>query len=210
MNNMSPLCVKHGWIKLASGRNGLPPAKKALAGPLSITLPHRVAEYLPPSEPSALAYGLDLRRGERFLLDIDLHSAEPLTLFVDLFRVGEHGMPQRIVSLKPGDRRLEFEPDEDNMFILRLQPELLRGGRVTLTQRVQAALMFPVPGRGRSNIHSFFGAARQSGDREHQGIDIFAARGTPAVAAADALVTSAPFWRTSGRAPGSSNRAVDE
>jgi murein DD-endopeptidase MepM/ murein hydrolase activator NlpD len=174
----------------ALGAEWIAAGEKALAGPRIITLPHRAAEYLPPSEPSALAYRLDLRRGERFLLDIDLHSAEHLTLFVDLFRVGEHGTPQRIVSLKPGDRRLEFEPDEDHTFILRLQPELLRGGRVTLTQRVQAALMFPVPGHSRSNIQSFFGAARQSGDREHQGIDIFAARGTPAVAAADALVTS--------------------
>jgi hypothetical protein len=79
MNNYVAALREARLDQTALGAEWIAAGKKALAGPRIITLPHRAAEYLPPSEPSALAYALDLRRGERFLLDIDLHSAEPLT-----------------------------------------------------------------------------------------------------------------------------------
>ena len=179
-----------GLDQTALGTEWIAAGERALTAPRPITLPYREAEYLPTSTPVALGYRLELRRGQRFVLEIDLHSTEPVKLFVDLFRVDPQGATRRTVSLEPGDQRLEFEPDEDDSFVLRLQPELLRGGRVTLTHRLQAALMFPVPGYGRPAVLSFFGGARHDGEREHEGIDIFAPRGTPAVAVADSLVTS--------------------
>src|SRR5690606_2218594 len=46
----------------------------------------------------------------------------------------------------------------------------------------------PVAASARQHIGSFFGDARDGGGRQHEGIDIFAARHTPVVAAADGVV----------------------
>jgi hypothetical protein len=51
-------------------------------------------------------------------------------------------------------------------------------------------LRVPVEGAGRPDIQSFFLAPRDGGQRDHHGVDIFARRGTPVVAAAGGIVTS--------------------
>jgi len=86
--------------------------------------------------------------------------------------------------------QFEFEPELDGTFVLRLQPELLRGGRFTITQETRATLTFPIEGREGQRIASSFGDPRDAGGREHQGIDIFAPRGTRVVAAAEGRVSS--------------------
>jgi hypothetical protein len=50
-------------------------------------------------------------------------------------------------------------------------------------------LVFPVSG-ARSNIGSFFGDSRSGGKRKHEGIDIFAKKGTPVVAVCDGYITA--------------------
>ena len=47
---------------------------------------------------------------------------------------------------------------------------------------------FPVSGKGNRDIWSFFGDPRDGGKRKHKGIDIFARRGTPVMAAIDGVI----------------------
>jgi murein DD-endopeptidase MepM/ murein hydrolase activator NlpD len=51
------------------------------------------------------------------------------------------------------------------------------------------SLVFPVTGK-RSVIGSFWGAVRDGGRRKHEGIDIFARKGTPVVAICDGFIVS--------------------
>ena len=71
-----------------------------------------------------------------------------------------------------------------------MQPELLRGGKFVLTLRTEPILAFPVEGGTNRSIQSYFGAVRDGGRRDHHGIDIFAKRGTPVIAATDGVVRS--------------------
>jgi SH3-like domain-containing protein len=84
---------------------------------------------------------------------------------------------------------ITYTVKENLTYLLRLQPELLRSGSYTVSIISQPSLGFPVQGKGNEAIQSLWGAARDNGARRHEGVDIFAKRGTPAIAAAKGIVT---------------------
>ena len=95
-------------------------------------------------------------------------------------------------SLPPPIRRaatFSYLADDDGQHLLRVQPELLRTGRYTLRIQREPSLAFPVHGKNDVAVGSFWGVDRDAGARRHEGIDIFAKRGTPVVAAAAGLIT---------------------
>jgi murein DD-endopeptidase MepM/ murein hydrolase activator NlpD len=51
------------------------------------------------------------------------------------------------------------------------------------------SLTFPVAGK-KAKVGSFWGAERDGGKRKHEGIDIFAKKGTPVVAVCDGIIVS--------------------
>jgi murein DD-endopeptidase MepM/ murein hydrolase activator NlpD len=164
--------------------------RRAVETPRAISIPHRGAERFRPDAASAVAYRVELRRGQVYRLALARESSTVAKLFIDVFRIVPGAPPQRVAGAGPPSRHFSFEPGEDDTFVVRIQPELLSTGEILIAHTRRAALLFPVPGSGRRNIQSLFGASRSSGRREHQGIDIFAPRGTPVVAAADGWISS--------------------
>src|SRR5207237_4697601 len=91
------------------------------------------------------------------------------------------------------------DADEDGAFLVRLQPELLRAVRYEVAVEAGASLGFPVAGRDARATESFWGDSRDAGARRHEGIDIFAPRGTPAVAAVTGIITRVDDTKIGGR-----------
>jgi murein DD-endopeptidase MepM/ murein hydrolase activator NlpD len=132
---------------------------------------------------------------------LDVADARPsdLRLFLDLFFAPDSATPLRLVaSADSTGWALEYVALRPGRYVLRVQPELLRGGRVSLTLTARASLGFPVAGRDMAAIRSRFGATRDAGRREHEGVDIFAPRGTPVVAAAAGRVSRVQTSRLGG------------
>lgn len=180
-----------GLDRSALGQDWIAAATRALDRPHPVTLPARESGYFAPGEADATAYSITLRRGERLAVDIVTEASAPLVLFVDLYTVtGDSTRSLRhTASADSGRTALEYEAKVDGEFVIRVQPELLRGGRYTLTLRTAGSLAFPVAGRDSRAVQSFFGADRDGGRRRHHGVDAFAPKGTPVVAAADGHVT---------------------
>ena len=179
-----------GLDSTAIGSSWLTAADSAIRRPVVVGLPFRETGYLAPTEPRAVGYLLSLRRGEKLAVKLDVSDSAAMQLFVDLFehpRDSTEG-PDHVATVDPAARAREYEARRDGDFLLRIQPELLRGGQYTLTLESGPSLAFPVSGRDSRAAQSFFGAARDGGRREHHGIDIFAPRGTPVVAAAPGIV----------------------
>ncbi len=168
----------------ALARDWLAAADAALSRPLAVTLPMRESGYFAADSPAATAYQLELQRGRRFSMEVTFDSVETAQLFVDLFEARPDAAPRRIASLTEG-ATLAVDVPRDGTYIIRIQPELLRSGRYTAVQRTLASLPFPVKGLDAGAVQSEFGAARDAGRREHEGIDIFAPRNTPVVAVVD-------------------------
>lgn len=179
-NALSETALARDWLRAAD---------TALAQPLALSLPMHESGYFAADHPSAVAYRLELRRGRRLSVEIAFESADGARLFVDVFEAAADQAPARIASLTEGST-LALDVPRDGAYLLRVQPELLRGGRYTVVQRTLASLPFPVKGLTARAVQSEFGAARDAGRREHEGVDIFAPRDTPVVAVASGVARS--------------------
>ncbi len=178
-----------GLAETALGRDWLKAADAAVASPVAVSPPFQEEGFITAEEPAALAYLVSVPRGRRLTAEVTLTSAEGTRVFVDLFRVADdEGDPLRpILSTDSVPGSFVHEPWRGGDFILRLQPELLRGGQFRVTLRLEAQLAFPVDGYNMYAVQSIFGADRDGGRRSHDGVDIFARRGTPVLAASPGI-----------------------
>src|SRR5688572_2066495 len=164
--------------------------ERALRDVPLVTSPHEEQGYLEPAEPSAIAFRVRVRRGQEVSLQLELPGDTSTTLFLDAWTLDAESADafDLVESADSGQRLLRLTPRREGEIIFRAQPELLRGGRFTATLRLAPTLAFPVKPGTERDIGSRFGAPRDAGARSHHGIDIFARRGTPVVAAAAGVV----------------------
>jgi len=192
----------------ALGRDWIAASEAALRQPAEVSSPFRESGYFDESVATAIGYVFLVSGGQRIDAEVVLQSHKPLRVFMDLFRLVDDD-PQDPVHVASGAmlieprrgpdpegapesrRQLRFEPLRDGTYILRIQPELLRSAGYTVGLKTDASLAFPVAGRTARSIWSRFGAEREGGRRSHRGVDIFADRGTPVLAAADGVVNRA-------------------
>ncbi|HUQ82505.1 MAG TPA: peptidoglycan DD-metalloendopeptidase family protein [Gemmatimonadaceae bacterium] len=184
-----------GLEKTALARDWLSVAESSIRKPLAVSLPFKEAGYFASSEARAVGYAVRLRDGQRLSVVAET-TGQPLAIFLDLFeQTGDSAKPLDLVAsmdttIAPARARLEHEARRDGVYVLRVQPELLRSGGYTITASTEPSLAFPVSGKDSRAVKSFFGADRDAGARQHHGIDIFASRGTPVLAAARGTVRS--------------------
>jgi murein DD-endopeptidase MepM/ murein hydrolase activator NlpD/SH3-like domain-containing protein len=189
-----------GLRETALGRDWEGASREALFSPLAMDAPYLEEGFFSPREARALGYRFPLVRGQRLRVTVQLETPDSTRLFVDLFRAAPDSTraPAPVLSGEDGGE-LVFEPRRSGDYVLRVQPELLRGGQFSVTIEKEPALEFPVAGRTHRSIGSFFGDPREAGRREHHGVDVFAPRGTPVVAASEAYVSRVDTTPVGGR-----------
>jgi murein DD-endopeptidase MepM/ murein hydrolase activator NlpD len=193
--------VSAGLAGTALVRDWSDAAQLALAQPVQVDAPFRETGYLATDRPAAVGYRLLVLRGQRVSVAIRLESDTSAKVFVDVYRAPTDPLeaPSHLVSADSGSRALEFEPRREGHYLIRVQPELLRGGRYTLEIQNEPSLAFPVSGGANRNIQSIFGDPRDGGRRDHHGIDIFVPRGTPVLAATEGTVSGVRQTQRGGK-----------
>jgi murein DD-endopeptidase MepM/ murein hydrolase activator NlpD len=138
---------------------------------------------------SALAWRFPVRQGQR--ITVDAAFAGPL--FLDLFNGDE-----LVASAAADATALVHDALADGDYLLRVQAPLGAGGKVHLAQQALASMQFPVRGLTPRAVQSVYGDPRDRGVRDHEGIDIFAPRGTPVLAATEGVVSGSTTNRLGG------------
>jgi murein DD-endopeptidase MepM/ murein hydrolase activator NlpD len=198
--------------KNASAREWFTAAERALREPIRATAPFEAVPSFAADVPDARSYAFAVRDGRQLQIDTLVETNEPPEVFVELFQITADGL-ELVVSSLPASRAgaaltspLQIEVLEPADYLLRVQPALVRAPQegaaadyaLRIKVRTPPLLAFPVQGFSTRAIQSVFGAERDGGRRAHRGVDIFAPRGTTAVAAVDAWVTRVETTRIGG------------
>ena len=169
----------------------------ALFDSIAIALPYAEAGKFSPAYREVYSYNFSLNPGERLQVEVDADSLNTL-VFLDLFRqeVDSATTYKHLTAAEFNSKHLRQEIDEPGIYKLLIQPEISANSPFRINIYKEAVYMFPVAGRGNSAVQSLWGATRDGGRRSHEGIDIFAPKGTPVIAA------------TSGRVSRTGNRGL--
>lgn len=177
---------KAGLQNAAMTEKWLAAGRRVFHDSVIVSLPFTESGYFPATEPSARAYRFEVKEGQVLTLEGELVTDKDARLFVDLF-VLEDGQWEYLTHADSA-LSLTHEFSDDYSCLLRLQPELLANVYYSIGIGLTPVLVNPVSGASNRSIGSFYGADRDGGRRSHEGVDIFAPRGTPVVAPTDGYV----------------------
>jgi murein DD-endopeptidase MepM/ murein hydrolase activator NlpD len=180
----------------ALGTSWLLAAEASLRDTLTVALPFREVGYFVADRPRAAAFRYAVRAGQR--IRVAVRSPSFASFFLDAFKVTTDTTLEAVASAD-STLQLSYDVERDGVHHLRLQPELLQDASYELTIEIAPSLGFPVAGYNSRAVGSFYGAPRDGGARSHRGVDIFAPRGTPVVAASAGVVSARTSSRRGGK-----------
>ncbi|WP_026464570.1 peptidoglycan DD-metalloendopeptidase family protein [Adhaeribacter aquaticus] len=177
--------------KTALGQAWVAAGQQALRDSLLVTLPFQETGYFKAEKPVAASYVFMARQGEVIDVRVTTKAKQDIKLFLDLFELGNNQVRQakHVAAADTTSLQLEYRVDGNQSHLVRLQPELLKSGSFTITIVAKPSLAFPVKGKDSRAVQSFWGQDRDGGKRKHEGVDIFAAKGTPVLASTDGIVS---------------------
>lgn len=170
-----------------AGVKWLSAASESVKSSRSIKLPYKNSASLKSDSMMAVGLKFEATRGQRLSVELREDTSDNFVLYADVFRVDNDSIFTPVFSADTASVNFDIDVEETGTYVLRLQRELERKGDYKLSVKSGPSLGFPVTGK--ANVGSFWGDNREGGKRSHEGIDIFAKKGTPVVAAADGHVT---------------------
>ena len=154
-------------------------------------LPHTTVGIYSSSNLIPYHYTFTLAAGEIFYAEVK-NNIDSTQVFLDLFTWDNDSIMKQTprFSNKPNENKITTEITTSGLYTLLVQPEIGTVSSFKLNIYTQPQYGFPVIGKDNKAVQSFWGATRSGGKRSHEGVDIFAPRGTPVIAITDGLISS--------------------
>lgn len=177
--------------KSGAGSTWFRVSTEVLSDSIFTIAPYQERVFLGDSLP-ARAFRITVPEGRRLVITPNRTDTDSAALlFMELYKTRRNGKPHRLDYLKDNGTNITYSNTEQDTLLLKLQTGLAQQLIVTVSLSTEPTLRFPVAGHNMSSVMSFWGADRDAGARLHEGIDIRARRGTPAIAAQNGLITQA-------------------
>lgn len=164
---------------------------KAQQDSIIVTLPYAESGVFSAENFNVYSYDVQLREGEKLIVSVE-KQPDSAQIFIELFQKAEDST-KSIKLLKASERdssQLTHIIKQYGFYKITVQPEMKRAFPFQLKIYTQPTYGFPVSGAGNKNVQSLWAATRDGGKRSHEGIDIFAPRGTPLIAITDGRISS--------------------
>lgn len=176
---------------------------------VEVALPYQEIGYFDPNQPKAMLLRYPVKEGHQVNVALDPVSQQDAVIFMDIFEVDPVDGSLERIHYADSVGVISYQVRNSGFHALRLQPELFRGGMISLSITSQGLLAFPIVGKGTKNIASFWGDPRDGDARKHEGVDVFASRGTPVVAASPGRVRRVGDNRLGGKVVWLFNNELD-
>ncbi len=174
---------------------------------LQVTTPFILHGNFSPNELASYGYKIKLQEGEKLFVEVN-QVVDSFKVFIDVFEYRNDStlIEAPVVSSETDKTKVSLEIEKNTLYKIVVQPEIANSAAFNIKIYTQPTFSFPVSGYVNKDIQSFWGASRDAGKRNHEGVDIFAKRGTPVVAVTDGFVSYAgerglggkQVWQRSG------------
>ncbi|MBE8719629.1 M23 family metallopeptidase [Sphingobacterium pedocola] len=161
--------------------------ERAMADPLQIELPYLATIQIGHPDASAIVYAVSVKQGQQLVAELKRPS-DGVGFLLEFFNSNTTPSKKLLAELSSASSTVEWSAHDDDSVRISLQPLLNDSAVYHVKIYTQPAYHFPVIGKDNGAIQSFWGADRDGGARRHEGIDIFAARGTPVLAVSDGRI----------------------
>lgn len=162
--------------------------QSAIPDSLAVDLPYGEKGMFNAVEDQVYSYNVQLVEGEVLVAGVEKDSVNQ-RVFIDVFQKSDTGY-QKVESAAVNASAIVFGAKTGGVYKVVIQPEMAADSNffISLTKK-PLYNVFPVAGKGNAAIGSFWGMERDGGKRSHEGIDIFAKKGTPVVAVTNGMVS---------------------
>lgn len=178
---------KAGLSNTSMTREWLSAGQKVFHDSIFVDVPFSESGFFQASKPEARGYRFNVKDGQVLTIEGVAKTSNDAGLFIDLFVRDDDGWDRIAYADSTWSITHEFSDNEE--CVLRLQPELLANTWYSIQISLTPVLINPVYGASNRSIGSFYGASRDNGARSHEGVDIFAPKGTPVVAPTHGYIT---------------------
>ena len=168
-------------------REWIAAGEQAFEDSVVVHTPFSESGFFQASNPQARSYSFSAKDGQVLTVKTSVRSQENAKVFLDLFVLDDGKWEHQAYGDSTFSLTYEFSNNEE--CLLRLQPELLANVWYAIDISLTPVLINPVFGASNKSIGSFYGASRDNGRRSHEGVDIFAPKGTPVVAPTDGYIS---------------------
>ncbi len=162
--------------------------KFALENPLPVPAPYIENGVISNLKPDAVGYSFNAKQGQKIQVELAETNNNDFTAYIELWRLEANGEKKRISSADTVSNTLTENVLNPYTYIVLVHPEMNASGTYQLKIQLSPLLSFPIDAAVKSNIGSLWGEPRDGGVRRHEGIDIFALKGSNIVAAADGVI----------------------
>lgn len=163
--------------------------EKAKEDRLQVFLPYLEIGKNFPQRNMVHSYNLNLEEGSVLHVKVK-NEARGSQVFIDVLKMTSDSTYKQLTQNDINKNALQTVIEASGSFKVLIQPELNAEGDFEIEIFATPSYSFPVIGKSHEAIQSFWGASRDSGARSHEGIDIFAERGTPVIAVTNGRISS--------------------